>query len=572
MTQRTSSATHRAWWKDALIYQVYPRSFADGNGDGIGDLQGIIDHLDYLQGLSVDGIWMSPCFPSPQRDHGYDVSDYFDINPEYGDLQLFDDLVAEGRKRGIRIMLDVVPNHCSIDHEWFQAALKAGRGSPLRERFYFRDGRGENGELPPNNWMSIFGGAAWSRVTEPDGTLGQWYLHVFDAGQPDMNWEHDDVKKHFDDMLTFWFDRGVEGFRVDAVAVVGKTAGLPDGPEPLPGESAAAAATRNTHFQHQEVAHGYWRRWRALIDRYEAEHPGRELVTVSEAYTSGDPMQLLRYVQPDQFHQSFAFDLMLAPWIARHIREATDGVYRTLSENGASLSWTLNNHDTQRSVTRYGRANADSEESFTGNNLVYNDSDVDLALGLRRHRAMLLYVAALPGAFYLYQGEEMGLPEWLDLPDDRREDPVFLRTGGKEKGRDGCRVPLPWSSDPTTSFGFSTPPVTGAPWLPQPTWWGDFNMAEHDGVFGSVLELYREVLAKRREIDKASELIWMLHDDPAFADDVVAFRRGTVLVVMNVTSRDVKIPESVIGSASVWARSEPVSGNVIPANSAVWYR
>ena len=563
---------HRQWWKDALVYQVYPRSFADANGDGRGDLQGIIDHLDYLQSMAVDAIWMSPCFPSPQRDHGYDVSDYFDINPTYGDLAVFDTLVAEGRKRGIRIMLDVVPNHCSTDHEWFQSALKAGRGSKLRDRFYFRDGRGTSGELPPNNWMSIFGGPAWTRVTEPDGTLGQWYLHVFDSGQPDMNWEHDDVKKHFDDMLTFWFDRGVEGFRVDAVAIVGKTAGLPDGPEPLPGESAAAAATKNTHFQHKEVAHSYWRRWRRLIDKYEADHPGRELVTVSEAYTPGDPKLLLRYVQPDQFHQSFAFDLTMAPWIAKYIREATDGVYQTLSEAGANLSWTLNNHDTQRSVTRYGRANADDESSFTGNNLVYNEAAVDLDLGLRRHRAMLLYAAALPGALYLYQGEELGLPEWLELPADRREDPVFIRTGGKERGRDGCRVPLPWTADPATGFGFSTPPVSDSPWLPQPEWWGTYNMADQDGVEGSLLEFYREVMFKRREIENAAPLDWVLHDDPALIDSVLAFRRGSLLMVMNVSRDDVTIPAEVVGPARVWASSVPVSGNVVPANSAVWYR
>jgi len=416
------SVAEREWWRDAVVYQVYVRSFADSNGDGKGDLQGIIDHLPYLEALGVDAIWMCPCFPSPQMDHGYDVADYMNIEPTYGTLADFDRLVAAGRQHGIRIMLDIVPNHCSSQHQWFIDAVAAGRGSRERDRFWFRDGKGPNGDLPPNNWTAIFGGPAWTRVTEPDGTPGQWYLHVFTPWQPDWNWENEDVKAHFDRTLTFWFDRGVEGFRVDAVGVAGKADGLPDQVFPEgDGLKATEHAGANVHIQFQPRAHDYWRRWRRVIDAYQAEHPGRSLVTVSEAYTPGKPELLLEFVKPDQFHQSFNFDLMLAPWLARPIRQSVAEVYEVLTDAGTSVTWTLNNHDTQRAVTRYGRANAASLESWTKNNLVYVDAPVDLELGARRNDAMIAFAAALPGSFYLYQGEELGLPEVLDLPADRRE-------------------------------------------------------------------------------------------------------------------------------------------------------
>ncbi|MEY4362042.1 MAG: hypothetical protein RL391_1348, partial [Actinomycetota bacterium] len=554
--------------ENAVVYQIYPRSFADANGDGIGDLQGIISKLDHLASLNVDAVWISPCFPSPQHDHGYDVADYFDINPEYGDLAVFDELIRQGRQRGIRVLLDVVPNHCSRDHRWFQDALSASPGSRERGRFYFRDGRGAGGEEPPNNWMSIFGGPAWTRVTEPDGTPGQWYLHVFDASQPDLNWENEEVKQHFDDMLTFWFDRGVDGFRVDAVAVVGKTDGLPDGPELREGSSTSELATRNKHFQHREIAHTYWRRWRHLIDDYEVAHPGREIVTVSESYTGGRPELLLRYVAPDQFHQSFVFDLMLAPWIASSVRSTVESNYRVLRNAGASLAWTLNNHDTHRSVTRYGRANADQASSYTGNNLLYRDAPVDLALGTRRSHAMIAFTAALPGTLYLYQGDEFGLPEWLDLPDDRREDPIFFRTKGREKGRDGCRVPLPWADDASTHFGFSGCEPSGRAWLPQPTWWGDFAASKQEGTDGSTLGVYRKVLNLRSVFDPSADIVWELEE----SESLVAFRRGDVLVVMNMSTNDEIVPAEILGSARTILSTAASAGASVPGNSTVWFR
>ena len=560
------------WWRNAVVYQAYPRSFADANGDGVGDLEGIISRLDYLQSLSVDAIWMSPCFRSPQRDHGYDVSDYFDIDPMFGDLETLDRLVDEARRRNIKIVLDIVPNHCSIDHSWFQAAIAAGRGSLERERFYFRDGSGPNGDEPPNNWLSLFGGPAWTRITEPDGSPGQWYLHVFDAGQPDFDWDHPDVQQHFDDVLTFWLDRGVEGFRVDAVTVVGKTPGLPEGPIPPPGLPAAHASAMNQNFQRHDIARHYWARWRRTLDRYQAEHPGREPFTICEAYIPRKPKILLDYVAPDQFHQAFAFDLMLSPWVPAQVKSFVDRYVTEIMSQGGALAWTLNNHDTHRSVTRYGRADAASVESWTGNNLVYTNTPVDEVLGERRSRAMAMFTAGLPGAFFLYQGEELGLPEVLDIPDDRRQDPIFHRTHGNEKGRDGCRVPLPWNRDFSNNFGFSAGDGVPESWLPQPASWGERSVEKHDQDPSSITNMYRELLRTRREISTLMSTL----DSQDFSwldtghDDVVGYRHGDVNVVMNMSDR----PREMSALGEILVTSIPdafVDGSLAP-NSTVWSR
>lgn len=554
------------WWRRAVVYQVYPRSFADADGDGVGDLEGIISRLDYLRSLSVDAIWMSPCFRSPQRDHGYDVSDYFDIDPMFGNLEILDRLVAEAGKRNIKIVLDIVPNHCSIDHAWFREAVSAGRGSAERERFYFREGIGPNGDEPPNNWLSLFGGSAWTRITEPDGTPGQWYLHVFDAGQPDFNWEHPDVQQHFDDVLTFWLDRGVEGFRVDAVTVVGKTPGLPEGPTPPPGLSAAHASGMNRHFQRHDIARGYWARWRRTLDRYQTENPGREPFTICEAYVPRRPRILLDYVAPDQFHQAFAFDLMLSPWVATQVKQFVDSYVTEIMSQGGALAWTLNNHDTHRSVTRYGRADAASAESWTGNNLVYTNTPVDEILGERRSRAMAVFTAGLPGAFFLYQGEELGLPEVLDIPDEARQDPIFHRTHGNEKGRDGCRVPIPWNRDFSNNFGFSSGRSVSDSWLPQPASWAERSLETRDLDSGSITNMYRELLRVRREVGGRGPEYFTWLD--LGHDDVLAYRRGDAVVVLNMSDR----PRRVGIDGEILVRSIPNAhehGELAP-NSAVW--
>lgn len=560
------------WWRNAVVYQVYPRSFADANGDGVGDLEGIITRLDYLESLSVDAIWMSPCFRSPQRDHGYDVSDYFDIDPMFGDLATLDRLVAEAGKRAIKIVLDIVPNHCSVDHAWFRAAIAAGRGSAERQRFHFRDGSGPNGDEAPNNWLSLFGGPAWTRITEPDGSPGQWYLHVFDAGQPDFDWEHPDVQQHFDDVLTFWLDRGVEGFRVDAVTVVGKTPGLPEGPMPPPGLPAAHAAGMNRHFQRHDIARNYWARWRRTLDRYQVDHPGREPFTICEAYIPRKPKILLDYVAPDQFHQAFAFDLMLSPWVPAQVQQFVDTYVAEIMSRGGALAWTLNNHDTHRSVTRYGRADAASAESWTGNNLVYTNTPVDEVLGERRSRAMAVFTAGLPGAFFVYQGEELGLPEVLDVPDDRRQDPIFHRTHGHEKGRDGCRVPLPWNRESPNNFGFSSGDAVPDSWLPQPDSWGDRSVEKHDADPDSITNMYRGLLRERRNAASADarNFSWL----ETGHDDVLGYRHGDIIVMFNMSDgeREIRAVDDLIRDVVVESIAGALTNGTMAPNSAVWFR
>jgi alpha-glucosidase len=557
----TTRPTNELWWTDAVVYQLYVRSFSDSNGDGRGDLEGIRQRLDYLRELGVDAIWLTPCFPSPQRDHGYDVADYFDIEPTYGSLDDFDLLVKAASERSIRILMDVVPNHCSSNHAWFQAAVKAAPGSPERARFWFRDGKGRGGNQPPNNWRAIFGGSAWTRVTESDGTPGQWYLHTFTPWQPDFNWYNADVVDYFDRMLTFWFDRGVEGFRVDAVPVLGKHPDLPDSPPAPAGLTDAQAWGYNIYGQFYRSGHEVWKHWRRLIDDYETAHPGRHLVTISESY--GTPEQVLSFMQGDEFHQSFAFDLMLVTWLAEPIRAAITDALEMLASVGGTPAWTLNNHDTQRIVTRLGRLNANDPAAFTGNNLVYVDAPVDLELGRRRARAAITLAAALPGALYLYLGEELGLEEFLDLPDESREDPLFIRTDGAELGRDGCRVPLPWTADATTSFGFS--PTPAEPWLPQPENWGELSVERQSADNGSMLAWYRTLLAHRRRL--TGEFSWVDLDDPS----CLAFERGGALVVINVGPDAVELPASLVANREVILRTDSGSSNTgLASDSCMW--
>ncbi|MGD9705206.1 MAG: glycoside hydrolase family 13 protein [Acidimicrobiia bacterium] len=567
------NAPPRHWWETAAVYQIYVRSFADANGDGVGDLPGIRSRLAYLAGLGVDAVWLTPCYPSPQHDHGYDVADYFDIESVYGGLEAFDELLADVHAHGLRLVMDVVPNHCSWDHPWFRAALASPPFSAERERFYFRDGRGPGGSEPPNNWSALFGGPAWCRVTEPDGTPGQWYLQTFTPQQPDLNWSNHEVIEHFDRMLTFWFDRGVDGFRVDAVGQLGKAPGLPDAP-PVPTDTRVTdIGMRNPYSTFRPEGHEVWRRWRRLVDDYERGDPGRDRFLVAEVYTVGRPELLNEYASHDEFHQTFAFDLLLAPWHAPSIRTAIAEPVTALSAGGLLPTWTLNNHDAQRMVTRYGRADATDPDTWSGNNLVNSDAPVDLEVGTRRARAMAVAGLALPGAIYLYQGEELGLPEVLDLPADARQDPVFVRTDGREIGRDGCRLPLPWTEDAAGNHGFSVTSDEGEPappWLPQPVGWGGFAVSGQDGEPASMLTLYREGLRVRRACASAmgDELVWSAD----LAEDVVAFERGSVLVVLNLSGGHVELPSPLVDGRSVLLSSVPGHHDqrVVPADAAVW--
>lgn len=561
------------WWQDAVVYQVYVRSFADSTGNGIGDLAGIRSRLDHLSALGVDAIWLNPCYPSPQFDHGYDVADYFAIHDEYGDLDEFDALLAAARTRGIKVLMDLVPNHCSSQHAWFVDAVAAGSGSPERARFYFRDGRPAGDDefgAPPNNWAAAFGGSAWSRASEDDP---QWYLHTFTAHQPDFDHTNADVQAMFAEVFEFWFDRGVEGFRVDAISPVGKHPDLPDAPPVPEGTGMLQVTWENPHTVFRPEGHDVWRNFRSTIDRYIDRHPGRDLMMVAEAYMNGRPDLMAAFVNVEQFHQAFAFDLLLSPWVKSEMERA---IHDTLDimQIDSSPTWALNNHDVQRVVTRLGRDNATDPNTVTNNALESHVAEVDVDVGHRRARAMITLAMAMPGSLYLYMGEELGLPEVLDIPADRRQDPVFITTDGERIGRDGCRVPLPWTDDPATNYGFSSAVAEADPaWLPQPSGWGRFAVDQLDGSEDSTLELYREVIAARREFATPQGLTAAVVELGA---GLVAVRRGDLLTVTNVTAGPIALDmdDQHLAIATPVFASEPSemhTPGVIPPDSTIWF-
>lgn len=548
------------WWEHAVVYQVYVRSFADANGDGLGDLEGLRGRLDHIAALGVDAIWMTPIFPSPQLDHGYDVADYFAIDPIHGDLAAFDRLVADANALGLRVLLDIVPNHCSREHPWFLEALAAAPGSDARARFYFRDGKADGS--PPNNWRAIFGGSVWTPVGGDDP---QWYLGTFTPYQPDLDHTHPVVDAMFADALRFWFDRGVDGFRVDATPPVGKTPGLPDAPPLAPGEF-------NPHTRFRPEGHEVWRRWRSVIDEYMATHPGRELMMVSEAYAPRRPDLMAEYVRPDEFHQCFAFDLLMSPWHGPSMRRALADAVEHVAAHGTWPTIALNNHDAQRIVTRLAHDGITSPDAWTGDNLRAAEGEVDLVVGTRRARAAAGLLLALPGSVYLYQGEELGLPEVLDLPDELRQDPVFANTGGDKKGRDGCRVPLPWTASPVGSHGFSVTEGddVAEPWLPQPADWGRYAADTQVDDESSMLSLYRRLLAARRShLGRSEPGTTALIDDH---DDLIVLRRGDVLIVCNVGARPVDCA-AVAGRAPLLTTdpSGTRGGTVVDRDTTVWF-
>ncbi len=531
------------WWRGAAIYEVYPRSFADANGDGTGDLAGVRSRLPYLASLAVDAIWFTPWFPSPMVDGGYDVADYRAIAPLFGDLAEAEGLIQDALGLGIRTIIDVVPNHVSSDHAWFRTALAAAPGSPERERFWFRDGRGPGGELPPNQWESEFGGPAWSRVTRADGTPEQWYLHLFAPGQPDLNWGHPDVQNEHEDILDFWFSRGVAGIRIDSAALLAKDATLPD---VIPDSDAG----EHPYLDRDELQ-GIYRGWRKVAERH-----GPDRVLIGEIWLP-DADRFARYLRPGVLHAAFNFDFMAAPWSAPALRASIERTLDVHARVGAPATWVLSNHDVTRPVTRYGRA----DTAFAFETKRFGVSS-DPALGRRRARAAALLAMALPGAFYLYQGEEIGLPE-VELPVDLIEDPMHARSGGVDPGRDGCRVPLPWFGD-GPPYGFSPVPVDT--WLPQPDGWAAFTVEAESADPTSTLALYRAALRLRREHAAlgAGELTWV-----DLGPEVIAFTRGAnLLCVTNVSDRPVSLP----GFEHVWLSSAPLEGGQLPADASAWLK
>jgi alpha-glucosidase len=513
------------WWAGAVVYQVYPRSFADSDGDGIGDLRGLISGLPYLEWLGVDAIWLTPCYPSPLKDGGYDVADYTDIDPRLGTLQDFDELTAAAGERRIRVLVDLVPNHCSAEHPLFRDALAAPPGSPQRELFIFRDGRGPGGAEPPNNWPSRFGGAAWTRV--PDG---QWYLHLYDTSQPDWNWRDPRVAEMFAAILRFWLGHGVAGFRVDVAHGLFKDPELADLTDP--GHSSHPLAYCN-----RPEVHAVYRSWREILDGWpDAAFPGAR-TAVGEVWADS-PDALRPYLAPGGLPQIFNFELVRAQWTAGALRSAIDATHAFA--DGSRAPWVIGNHDVRRPVTRWGSAAA---------------------------RAAALLQLALPGSAYVYQGEELGLPEVLDIPDAARQDPAFRRKKGKVRGRDGSRVPLPWDAG-GPSFGFSRTNRGSAPadpWLPQPADWGTYGVTAQRHDPDSALSLYRAALRLRRAHPALGpgSLHWL--DTP---DEVLAFGRDPGFAcAVNFGSALFSLP----AHRKVLLASGPLGpGGALPRDVAVW--
>jgi alpha-glucosidase len=555
----TGSPAPDTWWQSAAIYQLYVRSFADGNGDGIGDLAGAREHLPYLAALGIDAIWFNPWYPSPMADAGYDISDYRAIEPVFGTLADADALIGEAHGHGIKIIIDIVPNHGSDQHPWFAEALAARPGSAARSRFWFRPGRGSAGELPPNNWQSEFGGPAWTRVTEQDGTPGEWYLHLFAPGQPDFNWSSAEVRQDFEDVLRFWFARGVDGIRIDSGALLCKDPGLPDldpGTPPGPGHP----------FVDRDEVHVIYQSWRVIADEYGADGQGSRML-IGEIWLP-DAARLMRYVNPGELHAVFNFPYLNAPWDAAGLRHVIDQTLALSAPTGTPATWVLSNHDVDRVVSRYGRA----DTAFTLDRRQYFHAfPVDLALGTRRARAAALLTMALPGSVYVYQGEELGLGEVQDIPDELRQDPIWARTGGTDPGRDGSRVPLPWSGT-EPPFGFSPAGAAVQPWLPQPKEWRDLTVAAEAANPDSVLALYRAALRIRRSDTAFGDgpMSWQ----PA-PDGVLAFDRGagteaggTARCIANLSGAPVALPPE----ATVLLASGPLDGGVLPPDTTAWLR
>jgi alpha-glucosidase len=534
----------RPWWRSAVTYQIYIRSFADGNGDGVGDIAGIRSRLPYLRELGVDAVWITPWYPSPMVDAGYDVADYTGIDPLFGTVPEAETLIREAHEHGLRVIIDIVPNHSSDRHPWFQAALADGPGSPARDRYVFRPGRGADGGLPPNDWRSTFGGGAWTRV--PDG---EWYLHLFAPEQPDLNWENPEIRRDFEQVLRFWLDRGVDGFRIDVAHGLVKQAGLPD--IGAKGEDVLDPVERDDHpHWDRDGVHEIYRDWRRVADAY----PG-ERTFVAEAWVSG-PERLARYVRPGELHTAFNFDFLRAPWEAARLRAVIDDSLRGLTAVGSPTTWVLSNHEVVRHVTRYARPHTEGR----GPRLDVAEP-VDLELGTRRARAAALLMLALPGGAYVYQGEELGLPEVEDIPSDVLQDPVWERSGHTVRGRDGCRVPLPWS-DGAPPFGFG--PDGAGTWLPQPESWRRLTADAQARDPGSMLALYRAALRLRREHAALGdgELRWL--DTP---EGVLMFTRAPGFgCAVNLSGAPFALPTD----SEVLLASGPLDGGLLPADTAAW--
>lgn len=514
------------WWSRAVFYQVYPRSFADSNGDGVGDLDGVASRLEYLDQLGIDALWFSPITVSPMADHGYDVSDPRDIDPLFGDLAAFERLIAAAHEHGIKITMDLVPNHTSSQHPWFQEALAAGPGSAARDRYIFRDGRGPGGRKPPNNWQSVFGGPSWTRVVEADGNPGQWYLHLFDVEQPDLNWDNPEVFDDLEKTLRFWLERGVDGFRIDVAHGMAKPPGLPDTDVEMRPRMLSDGDPR---FNHPNV-HEIHRNIRTVMDDYP------DAVTIGEVWVF-DNASWAEYLRADELHLGFNFRMVRAKFDIAEIHDAIENTLTAASIENATPTWTLENHDVERGPSRYGGG----------------------AAGLDRARAMAMVTLALPGAVFLYNGQELGLPN-VELPDDALRDPTWERSGHTVRGRDGCRIPIPWVGD-APPFGFSASCDT---WLPMPPDWAALTVERQLGETDSTLAFFRQALELHRSRAEftGNRVEWL----PA-PRGTLLFERGDhgLRCALNASKRPLSLPDG-----ELILTSAPLVDGKLPANAAAW--
>lgn len=533
------------WWRSSVVYQVYVRSFADSTGDGEGDINGLRSRLGHLASLGVDAIWLNPWYESPLADGGYDVADYRKINERYGNLADAEALIAECHEVGIRVIADLVPNHTSVEHDWFRQARAAAPGDPARDRYIIRPGSGEDGNEPPNNWLAVFGGPAWEQLDD-----GEWYLHIFDTSQPDLNWNHPEVRNEFDDIVRFWLDRGIDGLRIDVAHGMVKDPEFPDLPDELLGSFTLLDGDDPIEhpFWDRDGVHEINRRWRAILDEYD------ERMMVAEAWAHGKRLPL--YLRPDEYHQAFNFDLLETPWNAEAFARAISSSVSAAEDVGASTTWVLSNHDVMRHATRYGLP---ADVNWRRWPMDGPHDLLDQSVGARRARAAALITLSLPGSVYVYQGEELGLPEAWDLPTDVLDDPTWERSAHTEKGRDGCRVPIPWEPD-GASFGFGA----GTSWLPQPDAFGPLSVAAQQDDPGSMLALYRNAIAARKDLFGEADRITMLDRGPG----VLAYARAGIVVVVNMSSAPIPVPAGTL----VLSSNCGSSGEELPPGTAVWVR
>lgn len=545
----------KEWWRDAVIYQIYPRSFCDSNADGVGDIPGIISKLPYLARLGVDAIWISPIYPSPAFDAGYDVSDYVDIDPNFGAMPDFESMLAGAHDLGLKVIIDLVPNHTSWAHQWFQEALDGSPGSRARSRYLFR-----YSENPPNNWGSMFGGSAWTRVQELTGKAEDerwWYLHLFAKQQPDLNWENPEVQEYFLEVLKFWLDKGVDGFRVDVAHGLFKDPGYPDdalGLNRWEFPDANGPYSNQPYYDRDEV-HEIYRQWRHFLDTYQPKR-----IMVGEVWVR-PPSRAAAYARPDEMHQVFNFDFLHCPFDAKMYRQIINETMEANQAVGASPTWVLANHDQLRSRTRFGYPPG----AILAWGVGVNDPQPDWEIGSQRSRAAALMMLALPGSAYIFQGEELGLPDFTTMPDDSRRDPTWERSNHLVRGRDSSRVPLPWRRG-AQHYGFST----GTPWLPQPDDWNHLCADTQEAVSTSTLQLYREALRLRREWGLGrAEFSW-----DEVPPRVLGFMSGQLHCWMNASAQDLPLPSGarvvLCSSPQGVSRREPGNFYLAP-NDTVWF-